>query len=118
MMKFSGFAVAAMVAVSSPALAQDDFNGATQILQGDYASAERIILAQQRMFPTDPDLMLNLAVAYQRTGRTSEARALYRTVLSRPDEPMDMPSATVPRSSHALANAALGRLDGLQYSAR
>jgi hypothetical protein len=118
MMKFGGLAVAGMLAVSSPVFAHDEFNGAVQILRGDYAGAERVILVQQRMFPTDPDLMLNLAVAYQKTGRTAEARALYRSVLSRPDEPMDLPGGSAPKSSHALANAALGRLDGLQFSKR
>lgn len=118
MTKLGGLILVAAAAMAGPAFAQDDFNGASQILRGDYAGAERIIVAQQRMFPTDPDLMLNLALTYQRTGRPAEARALYRAVLSRPDEPMDMPGATRPRSSHALAASALAHSDGRQISAR
>ncbi len=118
MMKRLGLGLVMALGTVAPAWAQDDFNGATQILKGDYAGAERVILAQQRMFPADADLMLNLAAAYQRTGRTTEARALYRAVLSRPDEAMDLPNADRPRSSHALAEAGLGRLAGVQFSAR
>lgn len=118
MTKLGGLILIAAAAMPAPAFAQDDFNGASQILRGDYAGAERIIVAQQRMFPTDPDLMLNLALAYQRTGRAAEARALYQAVLSRPDEPMDLPGAARPKSSHALATIGLAHNDGRQISAR
>lgn len=110
-------ATAAMM-VAVPAVAQDDFNGATQILRGDYASAEKVILQQQRMFPQDADLLLNLARVYSLTGRTSEARATYRAVLARPDDMMDLSNAAGPRSSHAIAGAALQRLDGYQMTSR
>ena len=110
-------ATAALFAVA-PAFAQDDYNGATQILRGDYASAERVILEQQRMFPGDADLLLNLARVYSLTGRTSEARATYSAVLARPDDLMDLPNMARPQSSHALAGAALQRLNGYQITAR
>lgn len=111
MAKLGVLAFVSALVISGPAYAQDDFNGASQILRGDYAGAERVIVAQQRMFPTDPDLLLNLATAYQRTGRMAQARALYRAVLSRPDEPLDLPNSAQPRSSHALAVRALGQID-------
>ena len=111
-------AATAALFVAAPAVAQDDYNGATQILQGDYASAEKVILKQQRMFPGDADLLLNLARIYSVTGRTTEARATYSAVLARPDDLMDLPNAARPQSSHALAGAALRRLDGYQITAR
>lgn len=111
-------AATAALFAAVPAVAQDDYNGATQILRGDYASAERVILEQQRMFPGDADLLLNLARVYSLTGRTGEARATYRAVLARPDDMMDLPNAARPQSSHVLAGAALQRLDGYQITAR
>ena len=111
-------AIVVGLAFGAPASAQDDFNGATQILQGDYAAAERVILLQRRMFPADADLLLNLATTYRLSGRTSEARALYRQVLANPDDLMDMPAGASPRSSHRLAAVALVTLDRRQVSAR
>ncbi len=120
-MKFARFGrivVAAALFGSTAAVAADEGNGAVQIMKGDYVSAERIILAQEKMFPGDPDLLLNLASVYRHTGRVSEARALYRAVLARPDEMMDLPNTAEPRTAHALASAALGSMDATQLSVR
>lgn len=106
----AGFAVA-------PATAKSDFNGAPEIQRGDYAAAERAIAQELRMWPGDADLLLNLATVYRQTGRASEARALYRSVLARPDDVMDMQSHAT-QSSHALARAGLTTIDRAQLSAR
>ena len=115
--RFGCIAVAAALFGSTAAMA-DEGNGAVQIMQGDYASAERIIQAQAKIFPGDPDLLLNLASVYRHTGRASEARALYRAVLARPDELMDMANAAEPRTAHTLAKVALGNMDTTQLTAR
>ena len=113
-----GCIFAATALFSATAAVADDGNGAVQIMKGDYVSAERIILAQEKMFPGDPDLLLNLASVYRYTGRMSEARALYRAVLARPDEMMDVSNAAEPQTAHTLASAALGRMDATQLTAR
>ncbi len=115
--RFGFVAVAAALFGSTAALA-DEGNGAVQIMKGDYVSAERIIQAQTKMFPGDPDLLLNLASVYRHTGRASEARALYRAVLARPDELMDLPNTSEPRTAHTLAKAALGSMEATQLTAR
>ncbi len=67
-----------------------DVNGAEQIMSGDYVAAERILLREQRLFPHDTDLLINLATVYARTGRASEARRLYALAAAQPDETLDM----------------------------
>lgn len=72
--------VAAMLAgacLATPALAADR-TGYQAIAAGDFATAAKQIEAERRIFPDRPELMLNLAAAYLRTGRTADARALYR----------------------------------------
>ncbi|HXH17196.1 MAG TPA: tetratricopeptide repeat protein [Sphingomonas sp.] len=88
--------------------ATTDRTGYTAIAAGDLAAAEQRIVAERRIFPQRPELMLNLASVYQRTGRASAARALYMEVMERPAVAMDLPSGAVV-SSHDLASRALGR---------
>ena len=116
--RFGATLVATALFTASVAVAADDGNGATQIMRGDYAAAERIILAQEKMFPGDPDLLLNLASVYRHTGRVGEARALYRAVLARPDDVMDLPAQAAPRTAHDIARAGLVSMDATQLTAR
>ena len=109
--------IAAMCGAAA-AYAADNRNGAVQILKGDYAGAERVIVAQEQMFPGDADLLLNLASVYRHTGRNSEARALYRAVLARPDDMMDLADRAAPRTAHAIALAALSGMEGTQLTVR
>jgi tetratricopeptide (TPR) repeat protein len=96
---------ALLSAMSVPAHA-DERNGYRQIVAGDYASAERIVNDTRKLFPVEPDLLLNLAAVYRRTGRVDDARALYQRVLGRPDADLDLANgANV--SAHALARAGL-----------
>lgn len=80
------------------------------IAAGDLAGAEATLERERAIFPQRPELMLNLAAVYARTGRASEARALYGDVLQR--EPIDLElgdgSAV---SSHLIAKRGLARLD-------
>lgn len=95
---------------STPALANlsatVDRTGYTAIASGDLSAAERRIVAERKIFPQRPELMLNLASVYLRTGREADARALYAAVLERPAVAMDLPSGAV-ASSHDLASRAL-----------
>ena len=88
-------AVAALIAGSTTAVDAQDWNGAEQLIHGDYAGAERIILAQQKQFPGDVDLTLNLARVYAMTGRTVDAARLYRAAANAPNEELDMPNRRV-----------------------
>lgn len=106
-------ALASALALMMPgmALAQTDQaerTGFSAIAAGDFAGAERGIVAERRIFPGRPELMLNLAAVYNRTGREAQARALYVAVMQRPDVLMDMPNGAT-ASSHALAQTGLRR---------
>ncbi len=110
--------VATALGASMPALAAtDEKNGYPEIVRGDYVKAEQIINQQRRSFARDPDLMLNLATVYIHTNRLREARDLYQAILSHPNLEMDMGDAQFVWS-HALATAALRRLDQVQLTAR
>ena len=100
---------AALAALMATGAAAQDFSGAAALARGDYAAAERAIAAQQRLFPRDADLLINLAQVYARTGRTAEAARLYREVAAQPDDALDLPDGRV-ASSHALAGKGLQRL--------
>ncbi len=103
--------VLATLGAATPAFADQsatDRTGYTAIAAGDLSTAEQRIVAERKIFPQRPELMLNLASVYHRTGRESEARALYAAVLDRPAVAMDLPSGAVV-SSHDLAGRALGR---------
>lgn len=103
------FGTALVLLATSGGAAAADRNAASAIAGGDYAKAERTLLAERRIFPRRPELMLNLAAVYRQTGREAEARALYADVLAREDVPMDMLDQRT-TSSHAVARASLARL--------
>ena len=75
----------------------------------DLAQAEQTIEAERAIFPTRPELMLNLAAVYARTGRVTQARSLYGQVLEQESVAMDLPDGSV-QSSHVLAQRGLLRL--------
>lgn len=99
--------IVALAGIATPALAADR-TGYRAIATGDLVTAEKRIVAERRIFPARPELMLNLAAVYRQTGREADARALYASVLAQRSVAMDMPSGTV-ASSHDIATRALGR---------
>lgn len=115
-MRMIGCAMIAIIALAAPATARDR-TGFQAIAAGDFATAERTIEAERRIFPDRPELMLNLARVYRATGRPEQARALYGAVLDRPAVMMDLPNGDV-ASSHALANNALGAMAPAQIAGR
>ena len=108
--------VAAPLLAALPAQAQDSV-ASTQIVQGEYSQAESKLLTELRIHPGRPELLLNLAAVYSKTGRAGEARNLYTKVLSTDDVLMDLSSEQAV-GSHALAQRGLRRLDAVQFSAR
>lgn len=105
--------VAPLALLAAPAQAQSfegDRVASAAIAKGDFAGAERTLLQELRIHPDRPELLLNLAAVYVKTGRPGEARVLYQRVLSQDDVLMDLsPDQTA--GSHALAKVALRRLD-------
>jgi Tfp pilus assembly protein PilF len=80
--------------------------GYEQIAAGRMHDAETMLSKQMEMHPGAPELSLNLAAVYVRTGRAARAEPLYRDVLRRPVVLMDMPSGRI-ASSHDVANRGL-----------
>lgn len=115
------FAIAALAAagIASGAGAADftqaDHNGAPEIARGDFAKAERVLIASRQVSPRDPELMLNLAMVYAKSGRADAARIMYRQVQAQPDEEMLMSGGNAV-SSHALASAGLLALDRVRLA--
>lgn len=101
------------VALASTPVWAGERTAVEAITTGDLQGAERTLVAERRIFPDRPTLMLNLAAVYARTGRAEPARELYGEVLGRAPVAMDMPSGSVV-SSHDVARLGLRRLGGLR----
>ena len=109
-MRISGWMVAvALAPMLATAASAKDRVGYQAISAGSLAQAEQTIEAERAIFPTRPELMLNLAAVYARTGRAAQARSLYGQVLDQAAVAMDLPDGRV-ESSHALAQRGLSRL--------
>lgn len=107
----SGLAVAilaATCALAAPAAAQERV-GYSQIAAGRLAEAETLLNKERAIFPDRPELMLNLAAVYARTGRAAQARALYVDVLDAPAVDLDLPSGDF-TSSHDVARNGLATI--------
>ncbi|WP_230483025.1 tetratricopeptide repeat protein [Sphingomonas sp. Leaf21] len=107
----SVFLVAA-AGMAAPAMAQDSWpqrTGFQEIAAGRYDVAEQTLLQERRASPDSPELMLNLAAVYAKTGRAAEARSLYDAVLQEKPIAMDMPSGAI-LSSHTVARTGLRHL--------
>lgn len=115
---FRALLATGLLAASGASLAADETNsGFKQIMAGNAANAETMLMQQHRMFPEDPVFSLNLAAVYARTNRMDAARTLYNDVLARPDEELDMANDRI-QSAHAVAKLGLKRLSAPLISAR
>lgn len=108
--------ILAAATLASPALASDR-TGYRAISAGDYRTAEQTLVAERRIFPHRPELMINLATVYARTGRAAEAVALYRAALDADDVELAMPDGAV-ASSRMVAQRGLERLGGVALATR
>lgn len=108
-MHISPFILAAaglVVALAAPGAAARDRIGSGAIQAGDLATAEAMLDGERAVFPNRPEVLLNLATVYARTGRPSEARALYARVLERDAVELELADGS-DASSHALATRGL-----------
>lgn len=113
----NALAIAAGLIGSTIPAAANERSGYAAIAAKDWAGAERVLLTELKIHPGRPELLLNLAAVYARTGRADRARELYAAVLDRPAIAMDLPSGEV-RSSHMLAQVALARAPAELAAAR
>lgn len=118
-MRLIALAALPMIAVATCPSAQARENGAatTLITQGAYGEAEAQLMRELRIYPERPELLLNLAAVYARTGRVDDARSLYTRVLSQDEVLMDLASQRTV-GSHRVAQVGLDRLTPVQFTAR
>ncbi|WP_343518268.1 tetratricopeptide repeat protein [Sphingomonas sp.] len=111
--------LAAPLALMPAAQAQvrEDPYAKVAIQNGDYELAERKLLAEQKIFPAKPEVLLNLAAIYARTGRHAEARAIYNRVLELDPVAMDVADGQV-AASHLVANRGLRVLESSRQASR
>lgn len=98
----------AVIAATAPAAAQDRL-GATQIATGNLTAAEASLNAERAIFPKRPEVLLNLAMIYAKTGRLEAARIYYDRVLALDAVAMDLATGEI-ASSHLIAERGLARL--------
>jgi thioredoxin-like negative regulator of GroEL len=118
-MRIVALAALPLIAAAVCPSAQARENGAatTLITQGAYGEAEARLMRELRIHPGRPELLLNLAAVYARTGRVDAARSLYVRVLSQDEVLMDLASKRT-AGSHGIAKAGLDRLAPVQFTAR
>lgn len=104
------------ISLATPALARDR-TGYQAIAAGNYQAAEKTLLAERRIFPSRPELMINLATVYARTGRVSEAASLYRAAAATDPVEMAMPDGGV-ASSRDVAQRGLDSLAPVTLAVR
>lgn len=118
MLKMAVFGALAALTVSVPALANDaEINypkgslGYSALLAGDNEGAIRSIKSDANVRHGDPAQMLNLGLAYERTGDFDAARRQYREVLSQTRSTKLVLSNGAVVESHDLAEKGLGRVE-------
>ncbi|MCD2325245.1 tetratricopeptide repeat protein [Sphingomonas sp. IC-56] len=118
-MRFVALAALPLIAATAFPSAQAQENGAATrlITRGFYGEAEARLMRELRIYPDRPELLLNLAAVYARTGRVDAARSLYARVLSKDEVLMDLASQRT-AGSHGIAKTGLDRLAPVQFTAR
>lgn len=106
----------ALVPAAQAQVREDPYAQAA-IQNGDYVQAEHQLLAEQRIFPAKPEVLLNLAAIYAKTGRHAEARAVYNRVLTLDPVAMDVADGQV-APSHLIAGRGLRLLDASRQASR
>ncbi|GAB4570883.1 MAG: hypothetical protein Tsb008_00910 [Rhodothalassiaceae bacterium] len=82
------------------------------IMAGEFEKAIAILEDDSRFAADDPYRLLNLALAYQKTGRADEAAEVYRRVLALKTNPNAALASGNGRPVKDIAHSALASLDG------
>lgn len=104
--------VAALAAVSTaPAYAQERADPYAQslIARGDYDTAEKRLMAEARIYPDKPEVLINLAAVMARTNRPEKAAQLYARVLAGEDVEMRLAGDRLVMA-HQIAATGMSRL--------
>ena len=108
-MRISGLAIVALaMSVSTAAVAQER-TGYQLLAKGRYATAIDRLEQDRQTNAALPEQTLNLATAYARIGRVTEARALYQEVLAEPAVDLDL-MAGASATSHQVARRGLSMM--------
>ena len=110
-------ALASSAALAGTANANSSVYAASAIHSGQLAEAERILQPASYTDAADPARLINIATVYARTQRYAEARAALLRVQALPAEPLELADGAS-YSSHVIARAMLGRMSGVQLSAK
>ena len=98
----------ALAATAAGAQTQEQRYGFNAIERDDLAGAEARLKAARLEQPGEPSVLINLAHVYWKTGRTADAEALYRQVLSS-DNVLMLTGSNQQLWSHQLARKGLDR---------
>lgn len=118
MLKKAVLGALAALTMANPALAGDaEINypkgslGYSELVSGDNEAAIRSIKSDTNVRHNDPAQMLNLGLAYERTGDFEGARRQYRDVLTQSRSAKLVLSNGAVVDSHDLAEMGLGRVE-------
>lgn len=124
MLKLTAIGALAALTLAVPALASDaEINypkgslGFAELVAGDNEGAIRSMKADANVAHDDPARLLNLGLAYERSGDFQTAQTYYSAVLTRTRPAQLVLSNGAVVDSHELATGGLKRVDG-QMAAR
>lgn len=100
---------AAMAAPSEVGYTQGSL-AVSDLTNGRFAEAEKVLAAQSAEDARDPARLINLGIAYARSGQASKARTTFLAVAKVPDEAL-MLSDGSEQSSRSIAREQLAMLD-------
>lgn len=111
-----GFASIALLAAAAPLAAQNDKVGYEPLMEGRTLAAIAEIESNNALHAKDPARLINLGIAYARTGQPAQARALFEAAMRSENRLALETSAGEWKDSRHLARLALKMLDSGQLS--
>ena len=119
MLKLTAIGALAALSLAAPALAENaEINypkgslGFAELVAGDNDGAIRSMKADTNIAHDDPARLLNLGLAYERSGDFPMAQTYYSAVISRTRPTQLVLSNGLVVDSHALAAGGLNRVEG------
>ncbi len=111
-----GFASIALISAVAPLAAANDKIGYEPLVEGRTLAAIAEIESNDALQTEDPARLINLGIAYARTGKTAQARALFEAAM-RSENRLGLETANGEwKDSRHLARLALKMLDDGQFA--